>query len=350
MTWWGKARSRLLFWAQAAWLLPLLACAGGPGGGPNPAGPPAPIAEIPGVLQIPGDLSIDVDKTRSDGALGGISFLADPLENFSEEIAFSANLVFFANSRLAALLGPLSSITIPVDDDLHEMEAVIFIGSTAYLARLNFADFDLDGINGTEGCSGHTAALPICVRVWADDGTQESRLLGARFDDFPIPTNPGSGSLRGQDITFGGVGSMAQVAANYDHLDPEDRFTDSFFGFLEGDPENPTLPFSIRGFVAQLGPDPTALKTTNGNSIDQSSGSFGKGFGRWFENQDLWIGSFQSNDPPKDFRDQCALIPSGEGVDGGLCSAIGLNTDGLDFLNFTTISDLQFFDFPATAP
>ncbi len=273
------------------------------------------------------------------------------IENYSENLAFSANLVFFANSRLAALLGPLSTFLIPVDATLNKMEKVIFIGTKPYIARLNFGDFDLDGIGGAEGCSGHTAALPICVRIWVDDGVVESRLLAARFDDFPLPTNPGSGSLRGQDLTFAPVGSVIQVAANYDHFDPEDKFTDSFFGALVVTPPLPPEVFlPIRAFASQLGPNATALKTSNGSATDM--GNYAKGFGRWLENQDYWLGSFESNDPPpRQFTNQCVRISTGEGVSfEAFCKPLGLNTTGLGFLPFTSASDLMFFDFPEFAP
>jgi len=389
----SKATKIFLLILQAALLLQL-GCAGTTGEGGNFAVPPAPVAELPSVLQIPKDLSINVDKTRSDAGPTMLAMLADPyleeafakflaagacgngfleageqcddannlsgdgcsaaceIEDFSEHLAFSANLVFFANTRLAALLGPLSTILIPVDPALTRMESVIFIGTKPYIARLNFGDFDLDGIGGPESCSGHTAALPICVRVWVDDGVVERRLFAARFDEFPLPTNPGAGSLRGEDLTFGAVGSNVRIAANYDHLDPENKFTDSFFGGLI---ETPSLPpevfLPIRAFVSQLGPDPTALKTSNGSAQDPLATSYAKGFGRWLENDDYWLGSFESNDPPTQFTNQCVRISTGEGVDfDAFCGPLGLDLTGLAFLPFTTAADLIFFDFPSAAP
>lgn len=391
MSYLRKTALALLLLAQAALLLQV-GCAGTTGGG-NLAAPPAPLAELPSVLQIPNDLSIDVDKTRSETgslmtaqamdpyfAAAAAKFLTSGgcgdgtldageqcddgnavsgdgcdascrIENFSEEISFSANLVFFSNSRLRALLGPLSSILIPVDENLRRMESIIFIGTKPYIARLNFDDFDLDGIGGAEGCSGHTASLPICVRVWVDDGVVESRLFAARFDEFPLPENPGAGSLRGQDITFGGVDSGTQTAANYDWADPLNKFTDSYFGFIDEKSFGTEVGLPIRAFASQAGPDATALKTTNGSALDPEINSFGKGFGRWREDRDFWIGSFQSNDPPREFRDQCARISTGEGVSTELfCDPLDLNTAGLDFLPFATYSDLAFFDFPPSAP
>jgi len=158
--------------------------------------------------------------------------------------------------------------------------------------------------------------------------------------------------LRGVDVTFGSVSSTTRVAADYNHVDPLDKFTDSFFGILI---ENPFLPPQvlnpIRAFVSQLGEDATALKTSNGNAMDPGSGSFAKGFGRWFEDKDFWLGSFESNDPPTQFTDQCAKISTGDGVSfAEFCDPLHLNTTGLVFLDFTTVSDLTFFDFPSSAP
>ncbi len=390
---WRKSANLILLLLQAALLLQL-GCAGTTGGGGNLAAPPAPIAELPSVLQIPKDLSINVNKTRSGAGPAAIAFLSDPyleealakfltagvcgdgalntgeqcddanlisgdgcsatcqIENFSEQVAFSANLVFFANTRLAALLGPLSTILIPVDPNLHRLESIIFVGTKSYIARLDFGDFDLNGTGGTEGCSGNTAGLPICVRVWLDDGTTEIRLLAARFDQYPLPENPGAGSLRGEDLTFGPVGSIFRIAANYDHFDPLDKFTDSFFGGLIEAPPAPTEVFlPLRAFASQKGEDFSALKTSNGSQIDTTIGSFAQGFGRWLENDNFWIGSFQSNDPPLTFTDQCVKISTGEEVSTTtFCQPLGLTTAGLGFLGFTTVDDLEFFDFPPLAP
>jgi len=388
----------LLLLLQAALLLQA-GCAGTPGG--NPAVAPAPLAEIPAQLQIPSNLSINVEKTSttSGAPLLLMKLMANPylaqafskflssgtcgdgvldsgeqcddgntlsgdgcdsscqIENFKENMAFSSNLELFTNARLSALLGPLSKILIPVDPNLHKMDEVVFIGTTGYIARLDFGDFDLDGVGGTEGCSGNTQGLPICVRVWADDGVHQTRLLAARFDNYPLPENPGSGSLRGVDITFAGVTSFANVAANYNHIDPTNKFTDSFFGLLIEIPFPPppttSLIQPIRAFVSQLGPDDTALKTVNGNSIDTESGDFAKQFGRWLEgaDKDFWIGSFQSSNPLEQFQDQCVRISTGEGVDTAtFCTPLGLDTKGLDFLPFTQVSDLELFDFPDVAP
>lgn len=317
--------------------------------GGSPAAPPAPPAELPSALVLPESISISVDKTRSGGGVTALeaAALVGPGE-FSEQIAFGPNLSYFANQRLNGLLGPLHAIRIPVSPTLAKMDALLIVGSKAYVAHLNFGDFDLDGDGAKEGCSGSTASLPLCVRIWLDDGSHQARLLAARFDAFPTETNPGAGSLRGKDLSFSGPESVIQVAASYDHADPADKFTDSFFGYIdETDPTNPFVPFGIHAFVSQLGPDATALKFTSGASND------GRGLGRWREDQDFWSGSFDGGvGDPRNIRDQCAQISTGSAADALLCGPKGVDIDvgETDYIDFTAVGDLVFNDFPATAP
>lgn len=323
--------------------------------GGNPAAPPAPPAELPSALRLPESISIDVDTTRSSSGGAALTTTSQAAlvgsGSFADFIAFSSDLVYFANQRLDGLLGPLHAITIPVSPSLHRMEMVLLVGSKAYVARLDFADFDLNGDGVTEGCPGHTAGLPLCVRVWLDDGTTEYRLLAARFDAFPTETNPGAGSLRGKDLSFSGPGAPFQVAANYDHVDPENKFTDSFFTAVdvETDPADHEIVFGIRAFASQLGPDASAVKTTN--AVDDS----GQGLGRWREDDDYWSGSFNefpnaSGEPTTSFANECAYIPSGEGVTVDFCDARGISVGDLPFVASPTETDVFFYDFPASAP
>lgn len=323
--------------------------------GGSPAAPPAPPAELPSALRLPESISIDVDTTRSSS--GGSALKTSSQSalvgdgNFSDFIAFSSNLVYFANQRLDGLLGPLHAITIPVSPSLTKMETILLIGSKGYVARLNFGDFDLNGDGLMEGCSGHTAGLPFCVRVWLDDGTTEYKLLAARFDAFPTETNSGAGSLRGKDLSFSGPGAPIQVAANYDHVDPTDKFTDAFFTAMDEDtnPADPSIVFGIHTFASQLGPDASAVKTTN--AVDES----GQGLGRWREDDDYWSGSFDefpngSGEPTTNFTNECAYIPSGDEVTVDFCDARGISVGDLPFVAFPTETDVFFYDFPASAP
>lgn len=319
--------------------------------GGNPAAPPAPPSEIPSALRLPESVSIDVNTTRtsSSGAVLTTSTQAALVGDGSlkEFIGFSSNLVYFANRRLDGLLGPLHAITIPVSSSLKKMDQLILIGSKAYVAHLHFGNFDLDNDGVLEGCRGDTASLPLCIRIWLDDGTTEYRLLAARFDAFPTETNPGAGSLRGKDLSFSGPGAPVQVAADFNHVDPEDKFTDSFFTVLdvEANPADPAIVYGIRAFASQLGPDASAIKTTN--AIDGSS----QGLGRWREDDDYWSGSFHefasgSGDPTTSFTNECAYIPSGEGVAVDFCDDRGISVGNLPFVSFPAENDVLFFNFP----
>ncbi|HKX12197.1 MAG TPA: hypothetical protein VJP40_03520, partial [bacterium] len=81
-------------------------------------------------------------------------------------------------------------------------------------------------------------------------------------------------------------------------------------------------------------------------------------FGRWFEDKDFWLGSFEEyrGVPPssrvliKKFDNQCVNIFTGDGVELNNCTSLGLDLTGLSFLPFTQASDLIFFDFPDLAP
>ncbi|MCE9625911.1 MAG: hypothetical protein K8R69_10760 [Deltaproteobacteria bacterium] len=353
----------------------------------NPATAPAPIAEIPASLTIPSTVEIDTSKTASPVAGAPVVFQtvgepsASTLSNsvaktssltlknavgngtYTGGISFSSNISIFANIRMNGILQPLNAIDpkIPVSADLHQMDTLVFIGNNSYSAHLDFGDFDIDGDGNLEGCSGNTLGLPICIRVYIQGyftPGEPTRFLAARFDSYPTETNKGAGTLRGHDVSFGGY----QVRADYNHVDPEDKFTDIYAGFLYDpvDPLNPApdrtyLILRFRAFVSQLGPDTTALKTANGSSPDQElsgPGYSGKGFGRWFENLDLWRGSFESNtDPSKNFEDLCAIISTAEAaLPSQLCADNGLNLQGLEFLPDPVKEDVEFFDFPATPP
>ncbi len=363
-------------------LIPLLAaCAGTTGAGSNLAAPPAPLAELPNFLTIPSSVEIDTSKTASspgsvmafdqaNQANLALMVVKDAVGPgiYGGAISFAANVSRFAHDHLNSVLLPLNAIQIPVEATRHHMDTVISIGSVTYTVHLDFRDFDIDGNGVSEGCSGNTAQLPICVRAWIFDFPLApgayTKFFAARFDAFPTESNPGAGQVRGHDLNL----FQFQVRADYDHVDPENKFTDVFMGLIF-DPDNPTNPdpsgpdtgliARFRAFVSQLGPDATALKTANGTSPDfelSGPGFRGSGFGRWLEDKDFWLGSFESDDPlfiaPQyHFSNLCALISTGDAAgDQGICGANGLKISDLDFLPAPVKEDVQFFDFPAAPP
>ncbi|MFO1462310.1 MAG: hypothetical protein U1F66_00890 [bacterium] len=361
----------------------LTACAGTVSSGPsNQAAPPAPLAELPSFLTIPKSVEIDTSKTAS-GPGGAAMVLQDQAESktlalkesvgpgpYGGAISFAANVSRFANDRLNEILLPLNAIQIPVSSALQKMDTVVSIGSLSYTVRLDFGDFDIDGDGNTEGCSGNTGQLPICVRVYIFNYPLEpgayTRFLAARFDAFPTELNIGAGTLRGHDVNF----PAFQVRADYNHVNPEVKFTDAFMGFIF-DPANPSHPdadspstaliYRFRAFVSQIGPDASALKTANGTSPDfelSGPGYRGQGFGRWFEDKDFWLGSFDSDDPlfpvvpsPYHFDNLCALISTGDATaDQNECKDNGLDISDLRPLPPPVLGDVKFYDFPPTPP
>jgi hypothetical protein len=319
---------------------------GGPTiGGGSPVAPPAPPAEVPAALTLPKTVSIGVDKTRS-GAPSAPPALIGPNCNgaYCSTIAATSNIVQFTNTEGDKVLDPLQGLLIPTGTDVHETQQVVYIGANPVLVRMNFENF------GGEGCSGNTAVLPICLRMWFDEGSGFRRKMQGAFTAL-TRIDAATGELTAGHFRIVD-GANLFSAVTFDRQNPDEKKeTDYFLGITGVDSEgNPTvLGFGIHAFARQSGPDATALKTVNAVESDESSGVEDQGIGQWLENDDYWSGSFVSNDPenPQDFHDVCAQISTGNPVDNGLCVDRGIDTAGIDFVPFATLEDVVFTaDFP----
>lgn len=342
-------------------LLLLLVCtvagcgATGPGttvSGGNPAAPPGPPAEIPSALRFPSDLGIDVDTIASGSPEADTSALAALVGSggqFSEEISFAADLVPILTQQVNGFLQPLPELLIPASTSTTTFEATFTPppGPETQPAegeidiKIDFADF------GGNGCSGHTAALPVCFRIWFNG---ERRMAGL-FTKFPTPDNPGAGSYRTSAQGDDPEADVVNIAVTYDHSDPFDKFTEIFEkGSSSSGTETASPGFHIQ--VSQEGADATARKTLlmsgDGLSPEFSSDVTGvpaniQYVGRWREDNDFWSGSVATqNVDIQNFSDVCALISTGNSSNQLNCLDLGIDVADIPFLDFLTLDDIGF--------
>jgi hypothetical protein len=270
---------------------------------------------------------------------------------FSDEIAIAPNRIGDSNDLFAAVLNELDALSIPVAEDAR-FETILpsFFGSDSVGVKIDFGDFDYDGSGGAEGCSGHTAELPICMRLWVDG----ERFLAAVFYDFPTDSNPGAGRFKILLPESSGGDAGVRFAFDYDHSDPLNKRTESLL-FTPGSSFAKTF---RRAQISQEGPEGAAKK-----SINYSDQFF---FNSLFPDSVRYVGSFlQDSDPSQVFwsgslelsdnletpalseiSGVCAQAATGNGVLVGTCQDLGIDTTGIDFIDFAVEEDFEFFDFP----
>lgn len=366
-----KRQTGLLKSALTILLLGLSAGCGtaGPGGttvsGGNPAAPPGPPAEIPSALRFPSDLAIDVDTIASSSPEADASALAALVGSggqFSREISFAADLAPLILLQVDGLMQPLPQLDIPASTETTTFAIKGLFGNPSkptdppieYDIKIDFADF------GGQGCSGHTAGLPICYRIWFDG---EQRMAGV-FTKFPTALSSGAGQFR---LIFhkpeegGGAEPATDVyfGVIYDHSDPLAKTTETFErAVLAGEPVNPPDPVpSFHVEVSQEGPDETAKKlfrlSLDGISTDFASEVTGtpadlRYTGRWREDNDFWSGSIATqNIELQNFSDVCASISTGNSSNPLNCLDLGIDVADIPFLDFLTSDDIGLpDDFP----
>ncbi len=324
--------------------------------GTNPAAPPAPLAELPGALLVP-DARIDVSEIASVPAPEGVSFLVGSGGRYSDEIAIAPNRIGDTNLNFGLILAPLEDLRIPVGEDVtrfvSSIEVPDFPVPRRLEVRLDFADFDYDGDGAREGCSGHTAALPVCLRMWSGG----ERFIAAVFDQFPSEVNRGAGRLKflfNSQVSGGGGDTGVRFAFVYDHFDPEDLFTEIAL-FIP--PESFALGLR-RAQISQVGPEGSAKKTINFSDkfdFGRPKPSTVRYVGSFRQDFDFWSGSLlvsedllASTPELSNFKGICAQISSGNGVLIGTCRDLGIDVKHVPFIDFVEERAFEFFDFPAT--
>ncbi len=341
---------------------------GGDGDGSVPAAP-APPTEVPSFLVFPESLAINVDKISSSPASGSLSAQVVAGDDISEAISGGADLaaamgtvidlsIGDTNARLNALQIPVSNTTTTFAGEVDE---TLFFGKQATQLQLDFADFDFDGDGTKEGCSGHTGALPICYRIWATGNSQQQGMITIRLqagvivDQFPTESIPGAGRIKAAVDEA----SDTSIAIHYDHKDLEAKRSELFLlaNNVESGSQG-TLFDNIHTSIEQVGPEATAFKAVKvavEGRFPELNNSPGNGdlkyIGQWREDSNFWSGSVLdtrnfSNSLPT-FNNICAAISTGSVLPNrNNCIDLGIDTEGVEFLDFVTADDVTFFDFP----
>lgn len=336
----GDAKS-VFRWLLIAGAVALTGC-------PSPAAPPAPPAEIPTFLTLP-DPRIDVSEIASTPASPSVSAFVGSGGEFSDEIAIAPNRIGDANLLFGSFL---TELTIPVGKDSHfETTLDSAFGSDSVDLKIDFTDFDYDGVGGKEGCSGNTEALPICIRAWLGG----EPFLAAVFTQFPTSSSPGAGRFKSVTLGSGGDAGV-RFAFNYDHSDPLNKRTES----LLFTPETSFAKSFRRAQITQVGSEGTAKK-----SVNYSDQFF---FNPLFPDTVQYVGSFlQDPDPSQVFwsgsleispgletpalsniSGVCAQVSTGNAVLVGTCQDLKIDTTGIGFIDFATDADFAFVDFPSS--
>lgn len=317
----------------------------------NPAAPPAPPAEIPSALRFPRSVSINVDTVRSESGLALKTFVGagGPL---SDEIALGPDRVQETNELVEGFLGLLNQLEIPVST-LTTTFAGGVPGDPGVI-KIDFANFDADVNGADDGCSGHTAALPICYRIWVDhgDGVFE-RLIAGRFDTFPTEVTAGLGLFRVRELEP----EPKFIGVIYDHRDPQAKSTEQFTLFLPEEPlvlpeeisslEDVSAHLSHHDLATQEGTDQSGIKTVK-VSTDAGPGDLFQYAGRWQEGGDFWSGlldvegGFESDRVFDLSNPTCAQISTGGQVSRSECLPLGIDVEGEGFIGFTTLEDVRF--------
>lgn len=316
----------------------------------NPAAPPTPPAELPTFLVLPNP-TLDVSKISSN-ASAGLAALVGSGGELSEEIAIAPNEIGDAALSLTAVLNQFDEFTIPVNRDPNVSLPVTDSVGTARTVKIDFADYDYDGDGVLEGCSGHTAALPICMRLWVDN----ERIAQAVFEHFPTQDNQGSGRIK-YVVPSGGGDSGVRISTIYDFFDPENRSSE----FLLFTPPESFARSYRRAIITAVGPESSAKKSIKFSKsffFDSSPtadtiqyvASFLEGNQ---PTQDFWSGSLQVStdlleESPglSNISGACAQISTGNPVLVGTCQDLEIDVTGADFIDFATDADFALNSFP----
>jgi hypothetical protein len=317
-------------------------------GCPSPAAPPGPPAEIPSSLRLP-DPRIDLSEVAAPPTSSLMTALVGSGGSLSDEIAIAPNRIGDANISFGIIFDSLKDLEIPVGTDVTR-----FVSSAVFTAgpesetlelKLDFADF-----NG-EGCSGHTASLPICLRMWAGGAP----FLAAVFDQFPTEGTPGSGRLKivvNARIPGGDPG--VRIAFDYDHSDPLNKRTES----LLFTPETSFAKTFRRAQISQVGPEGLSKKSIHYSDqffFDPSNPDSVRYIGSFLQDPDplqvFWSGSLELSENLEtpalsEISDVCAQVATGNEVLAGTCRDLGIDTTGFEFIDFATEVDFALFDFP----
>lgn len=323
------------------------------------ATPPTAPAELPSITSFPfpSSIGVDVDEITVSESSGPVD-IPSPIaktENrgrtvgsdgeFSDEIVIGSNMAEEVAEELNGILEIFEEVDVPVGTDETNFETTVTDDEDeTHAVKMDFAVFDFGGDGTDESCSGHTAALPICFRIWLDD----ERFMAGLFDTYPSDDNPGAGQMRIVDLLdSGGINSVensgegeSAIATVYNHDDEENTSTDLQSIIPSGDSTE------YRHIsLTEIGPAGSAEKTLNVVSRLLGTVSY---LGQWIEDEDYWTGRILIDENGvSDEAIPCAQISTGNGADEALCEALSLSIDGTSFNELPTAADVSLpDDFP----
>jgi hypothetical protein len=343
----------------------------------TPVVPPTTPAQVPFpiVLKFPAPHEVTIDfSTRQLGTTPSINMqkIVGPGGDYSEEISYIYSLLrFFEDTFFLPVLTDLSYISVPISVTQTTFVQTIDFSDNLYPdsfaklhglheIKIDFGGFDYDGINGTEGCHGNTAQLPVCVRMWVDG----ERYLAWVFETYYYPDDSstpqdehvvGKGKYKlyksGIDPNEPTSSGSVSVGNTYDQQTLENRNLEIFSsidsyenGVLSGN-------LSHHFLMTQDGPASTAKKGIDLHySIETAINALIEYKGRLVEGEDYWSGSSHVDNPigtSYSFTDVCAFIPTGDVADQLFCENLGIRV-----FNEAFIRDVQASDFtiPITFP
>ncbi|MBI4238117.1 MAG: Ig-like domain-containing protein [Deltaproteobacteria bacterium] len=188
--------TRRLSVGLGVWLATAAVFSLGCGAGLAPTGTgstPVPI-ELPANFLFPGELGISVNDVRAGTALS-----MRPQKSLAGDTATAKalSLVETAQIRLDQILGFLMEIAVTTSDTTTSASGLLSDGTAWYIDFSNyswppFSTQSLTDIDCQTACSGHTAAYPLCVRLYLND----RRVWIGRFTAQPSSTSRGAGCFR----------------------------------------------------------------------------------------------------------------------------------------------------------
>lgn len=322
------------------------------------ATPPTAPAELPSITSFPfpSSIGIDVDEITTSESSEPVD-IPSPIAKtesrrrtvgsggeYSDEIVIGSNMAEEVAEELNGILEIFEEVDVPVGTDETNFETTVTDDEDeTHAVKMDFAVFDFGGDGTDESCSGHTAALPICFRVWLDN----ERFMAGLFDTYPSDDNPGAGQMRVVDLLDSGTdfeensseGGSA-IAAVYDLDDAENTSTD-LQSIIPSADSTEYRQISL----TEVGPEGSAKKTLNVTSRLLGTVSY---LGQWIEDNDYWTGHILIDENGvSDEAIPCAQISTGNGADKALCEALGLSIDGISFNELPTATDVSLpDDFP----
>jgi len=279
-------------------------------------------------LRFPSDVGIDISKVDSPAGGAAALSVGDPANSQVERFSSAYRSVKFF---LDSVLGPLSEIEIPIGFDVRTFETIFFDEKGVIRnLKISFADFDFNQDGLDEGCSGHTAALPICYRIWINDAPK----IAGLFETYPEPDNPGKGRFKGSLLS----GAEGVLGAIYDHRDQENILAEIFAG--ERVNASTGELFDVGHVVAtQVGPAVSAVKTLNIAFVNQDD--LENQVGRFREDKEFLSLSLESSKHPEDnFTAACIDLSDKLVVEEAVCEDSGINVRDIDFTDPPTVNDV----------